>query len=80
MITSPYLWAWQQKRGETEGHKQRPVCVVIAIRSASDGNTHLVLLEITTQSPEVGRVALEITDIENRRAGLGDLKQSWIVV
>lgn len=78
VITYPYLWAWQQQRGETEGHKQRPVCVVIAIRSASDGNTHLVLLAITTQSPEV--VALEIPDIEHRRAGLGDLKQSWIVV
>ncbi|MFF0946314.1 hypothetical protein ACFYE9_01145 [Rhizobium leguminosarum] len=80
VITYPYLWAWQQQRGETEGRKQRPVCVVIAIRSASDGNTHLVLLAITTQSPEVGRVALEIPDIERRRAGLGDLKQSWIVV
>ncbi|MBA9031962.1 hypothetical protein [Rhizobium leguminosarum] len=80
VITYPYLWAWQQQRGETDGRKQRPVCVVIAIRSASDGNTHLVLLAITTQPPEAGRVALEIADIERRRAGLGDLKQSWIVV
>ncbi|MGG7580926.1 hypothetical protein [Rhizobium sp. Nf11,1] len=80
LITYPYLWAWQQQRGETEGRKQRPVCVVIAIRSASDGNTHLVLLAITTQPPQPGRVALEIPDIERRRAGLGDLKQSWIVV
>ncbi|MGR8965408.1 hypothetical protein ACU8MP_31725 (plasmid) [Rhizobium leguminosarum] len=80
VITYPYLWAWQQQRGETDGRKQRPVCVVIAIRSASDGNTHLVLLAITTQPPEAGRVALEIPDIERRRAGLGDLKQSWIVV
>ncbi|MBB4193111.1 hypothetical protein GGE45_001696 [Rhizobium aethiopicum] len=80
LITYPYLWAWQQQRGETEGRKQRPVCVVLAIRSASDGNTHLVLLAITTQSPKAGRIALEIPDIERRRAGLGDLKQSWIVV
>ncbi|WP_064709406.1 hypothetical protein [Rhizobium bangladeshense] len=80
LISYPYLWAWQQQRGETEGRKQRPVCVVIAIRSASDGNTHLVLLAITTQPPQAGRIALEIPDIERRRAGLGDLKQSWIVI
>ncbi|MDR9772107.1 hypothetical protein RJJ65_05435 [Rhizobium hidalgonense] len=80
VISYPYLWAWQQQRGETEGRKPRPVCIVIAIRSARDGNTHLVLLAITTQPPQAGRIALEIPDIERRRAGLGDLKQSWIVV
>lgn len=58
----------------------RPVCVVVAIRSAADGNTHLLLLAITTQPPNAGRIALEVPDIERRRAGLGDLKQSWIVV
>ncbi|ARQ12479.1 hypothetical protein NXC12_PB00075 (plasmid) [Rhizobium etli] len=80
VISYPYLWAWQQQRGETEGRKQRPVCVVVAIRSVADGNTHLVLLAITTQPPQAGRVALEIPDIERRRAGLGDLKQSWIII
>ncbi|MBB2683686.1 hypothetical protein CPT32_03705 [Rhizobium sophoriradicis] len=80
VISYPYLWAWQQQRGETEGRKQRPVCVVVAIRSARDRNTHLVLLAITTQPPQAGRIALEIPDIERRRAGLGDLKQSWIVI
>ncbi|ANL74404.1 hypothetical protein AMC83_PB00074 (plasmid) [Rhizobium phaseoli] len=39
-----------------------------------------MLLAITTQPPQAGRVALEIPDIERRRAGLGDNKQSWIVV
>ncbi|AGS24188.1 hypothetical protein [Rhizobium etli] len=80
VISYPYLWAWQQQRGETEGRKQRPVRVVVAIRSVADGNTHLVLLAITTQPPQAGRVALEIPDIERRRAGLGDLKQSWIII
>ncbi|MGO7564462.1 hypothetical protein ACC754_34190 [Rhizobium johnstonii] len=48
VISYPYLWAWQLQRGETEGRKQRPVCVVIAIRNAADGNTHLALLAITS--------------------------------
>ncbi len=79
VISYPYLWAWQQQRGETEGRKQRPVCVVIAIRSASDGNTHLALLAITTQPPQTGRAALEVPEIERKRAGLSDLKQCWIM-
>ena len=80
IIAYPYLWAWQQERGETEGRKRRPTCVVVAVRGASDGFRHLVLLAITTQPPQSGRVALDIPDIERRRAGLGDLSQCWIVV
>lgn len=76
VISYPYLWAWQQERGETEGRKQRPVCVVIAIRNAADGNTHILLLAITTQPPQAGRIALEIPDIERRRAGLDDLSRA----
>jgi hypothetical protein len=80
IIAYPYLWSWQQERGETEGRKVRPTCVVVAVKGAHDGLTHLVLLAITTQPPQRGRVALDIPDIERRRAGLGDLKQCWIVV
>ncbi|WP_455274108.1 hypothetical protein [Rhizobium herbae] len=80
VIAYPYLWAWQHQRGETEGRKPRPVCVVVAVRSARDGKMHLALLAIITQQPQTGRLALEIPEIERQRAGLGDLKQSWIVV
>ncbi|MBP0440439.1 hypothetical protein [Tianweitania sediminis] len=79
VIAYPYLWAWQQERGETEGRKVRPTCVVIAMRS-DGGFTHLALLAITTQPPRPGRTALDIPEIERKRAGLGDLKQCWIVV
>ena len=80
VIAYPYLWAWQQERGETEGRKLRPTCVVVAVKGANDGLTHLALLAITTQPPQHGRVALDIPDIERRRAGLSDLKRCWIVV
>lgn len=80
IIAYPYLWAWQQERGETEGRKTRPTCVVVAVRGASDGLRYLVLLAITTQPPQSGRVALDIPDIERRRASLGDLSRCWIVV
>ena len=75
MIDYPYLWAWQHERGETEGRKVRPTCVVVAVRGAKDGLTHLALLAITTQPPQADRIAIEVSDIERQRAGLSDFKR-----
>ena len=80
VIDYPYLWAWQHERDETEGRKARPTCVVVAVRGANDGLTHLTLLAITTQPPQADRIAVEVSDIECRRAGLNDIKRCWIVV
>ena len=80
IMAYPYLWSWQSARGETEGRKTRPTCVVIAVRSASDGLTHLALLALTTQPPATDRIAIEVPDIECRRAGLGAFKTCWVVV
>ncbi|MCP2138647.1 hypothetical protein J2S28_005771 [Rhizobium sp. SLBN-94] len=40
----------------------------------------MALLAITTQPPQTGRIALEIPEIERKRAGLSDLKRCWIMV
>src|SRR6185312_5399397 len=69
IIAYPYLWAWQNDRGETDGRKSRPTCVVVAVRSAKDGLTHLALLAVTTQPPQLDRAAIEVPDTEARRAG-----------
>ncbi|MET3858705.1 hypothetical protein ABIE40_005862 [Rhizobium sp. OAE497] len=37
------------------------------------------LFAITTQPPQTGRAALEIPEIERKRADLSDLKQCWIM-
>lgn len=52
VIAYPYLWAWQHEHGETEGRKTRPDRVVVAVRDANDGLTHLALLAFTTQPPQ----------------------------
>ena len=80
IIGYPYLWARQQDRGETEGRKSRPTCVVVAVRSATDGLTHLALLAVTTQPPQSDRTAIEVPETEVRRAGLSDLKRCWVMV
>jgi hypothetical protein len=72
-----YLWRWQHERGETAGRKPRPVTVV-AILVEQDAFTNLFLLPITGAAPDPARLAVEIPEIERRRAGLDD-KPLWIV-
>jgi hypothetical protein len=72
-----YLWRWQHERGETAGRKPRPVTVV-AVLVEKQNSTDLFLLPITGSSPDSSRLAIEIPEIERRRAGLDD-KPLWIV-
>jgi hypothetical protein len=80
VIIYPYLWRWQDERGETEGRKDRPVSVVLAKQNPKDGATHLVMLAISSQPPRPGRETIEVPEIECRRAGLSAWKQAWITV
>jgi hypothetical protein len=74
----PYLWAWQAEKGETEGRKERPVCLLIALPVQS--GTMMVILAITATEPEPKDGAVEIPAIEARRVGLADWKQGWVIV
>lgn len=73
-----YLWRWQHERGETAGRKPRPVAVV-AVLVERRAATNLFLLPITSSPPGQARFALEIPQIERRRAGLDDMPL-WIVI
>ena len=79
IIEYPYLWRWQQERGETEGRKERPGCAILALHG-SDGFTHLALLAISSQPAGAGQTAIEVPEIELRRAGLTDAKRAWVTV
>ena len=74
----PYLWAWQRDSGETEGRKSRPVCMVLAISKGAQ--TPLVILAISGTPPRADQTALEIPQLECRRAGIRDWKGAWITV
>lgn len=74
----PYLWRWQAEKGETEGRKDRPVCLMLAI--VKSDLTHLVLLAISGTAPRSDQIALTIPALERRRAGLRDWKEAWITV
>lgn len=73
-----YLWRWQHERGETAGRKPRPVAIV-AVLVERRAATNLFLLPITSSLPDQARFAIEIPQIERRRAGLDDIPL-WIII
>ncbi|MGR3433813.1 MAG: hypothetical protein ACU0CO_02805 [Shimia sp.] len=75
----PFLWKRQKEAGETEGRKTRPTCLAVTTATAK-GETLLFLLPITTQPPMKGRLALEVTPMEARRAGLETDKRCWVML
>lgn len=74
-----YLWKWQTDRGETEGRKKRPSCVVIVVTNQA-GQHVMFIAPITSKSPDEGRVALEIPETEARRARLDSDVPLWVVL
>ena len=78
IIHYPYLWKWQADRGETEGRKDRPVCVAIAVSALTGKTKHLALLAISSQPPGAGQTAIEVPETERRRAGLTEWRRAWI--
>lgn len=79
IIRFPYLWARESLRGETEGRKSRPVAVGVRM-AKPQGNDVLLLFPITSKAPEKGRFAVEIPEMEKRRAGLDGDMRLWLVL
>jgi hypothetical protein len=77
VIHYPYLWASQRETGESEGRKDRPVCLLLAVHDPAQDVHHLVLLAISSQ-PE--QMALEIPDTEKRPGGLTRYPRAWIII
>lgn len=74
-----YLWARQAGQGETEGRKQRPCAVILAFK-VNKGQTELRLCAVTTQPPSKSTHAVEVPEIEKRRAGLDGILPLWVIV
>jgi len=74
-----YLWKWQADRGESEGRKKRPSCVVIVIVNEV-GHHVMFIAPITSKAPDQGRTALEIPETEARRASLDSNLPLWVIL
>ena len=75
----PFLWKRQAMQGETEGRKSRPVCIAVTVANR-DGESVVFILPITTQPPLSGRHALEVPEIESKRAGLDAHVRKWVML
>ncbi len=78
VIVYAYLWAREAGKGETSGRKSRPATVVV--RKTSANGDVIALLAITSQQLSRARSAVEIPDIEKRRAGLSGDIRLWIIL
>jgi len=78
VIAYPYLWRREQLAGETEGRKDRPVCLTLSVQR--EGGLHIYLLAITSKSPQSDQLAIEIPQLELARAGLSTDYPSWIIL
>ena len=73
-----YLWHDEHRRGRTEGTKNRPCVVVLAVTS-EDGVTVVTVAPVTHAPPRTPGEAIEIPAATKLRLGL-DEGRSWIVV
>jgi hypothetical protein len=80
VVQYPYLWRWQADEGRLHGEKDRPVCLALTVSDPRQDLTHLVILPISGTAPREDQVALEIPDLELRRAGLSMFRRGWITV
>jgi len=75
----PYLWRWQDGRGETEGRKNRP-CVLAVKVAVTPKLTRLYFLAITSKRPNEQTAALPIPDTERHRARLSTNMDLWVIL
>ena len=74
----PFLWSREAARGEEAGRKARPVAVALLTRNVA-GEVEVVMVPITSQPPGDHRFAMEVPDIEKRRARLDRHLSLWII-
>lgn len=79
ILEFPYLWAWQKQRGETEGRKDRPCCLAL-ISNLPSGKHRIFLVPITTVPPTPELAAVQVPQIEAKRAGLHDHVRQWVIL
>ena len=74
----PFLWKREERAGNTEGRKNRPVVLVLLIENNS-GQREAMLVPVTSQPQTGNPFAVEVPDIEKKRAGLDFHMDLWVI-
>ena len=78
VIGYSYLWRSEHERGQTEGLKDRP-CALLLAMTDREGRTVALALPITHRPPQHASDAVEIPAATKARLGLDD-QRSWIML
>jgi inorganic pyrophosphatase len=79
VISYSYLWKHESDAGRTEGLKDRPCAIVLAIDSNDKKAKIVTVVPITHTPPNDPAMAIEIPPKVKQHLGL-DAKRSWIVL
>lgn len=75
----PILWRHERDSGQTEGVKDRPCAIVLAVDGEDNCARTVTVAPITHTSPQDPVVAMEIPPKVKHHLGL-DGERSWIIV
>jgi hypothetical protein len=79
VISYAYLWRHESETGQTEGRKDRPCAIVLAVAATADDPVTVTVSPITHTAPRDPDLAIEIPPKVKRHLGL-DEGRSWIVL
>ena len=74
-----YLWHREHEAGKDDARKSRPAALATTY-VGKDGRTNLFWIPITSKEPHKDRLAIEVPQIERKRAGLASDMRLWVIV
>ncbi len=77
VIRYSFLWSHEASSGATEGRKDRPCAIVIAVPRDAHGDTRVAVVPITHTKPRAPDTAIELPASVKSALGL-DPEPSWI--
>ena len=77
VIRYSFLWSHEVRSGATEGRKDRPCAIVLAVPRDAHGDTRVAVVPITHTPPRTVDIAIELPAAVKTALGL-DPEPSWI--
>ena len=77
VIRYSFLWSHEARTGATEGSKDRPCAIVVAVPADTDGGTRVVVVPVTHAMPTDPHAAIALPSTVKASLGLDDAP-SWI--
>jgi hypothetical protein len=75
--TVQLLWSTEAKAGATEGRKDRPCAIVVAVPAVDTGDTRVVVVPVTHSAPQDPAASFEVPHAVGVALGLGEAR-SWV--